>query len=328
MTRSEMIARLVFALGGRSAEELVFPEPTTGASVGHRAGHQDRPGDGHRVRHERQARRGQVRPGAGRPVPRPLDGPRSRTTRSRSRTRSTRRCARSSRPRTPRHGRCSTPTATCSTRSSSSCWRRRRCSARTWSGSSPRSRSGRGSPRSTSSAVAPRRTSRRSRPPASWPRSAASRGRRSEPETASPTPVGVAARRRRPARRAAARPSRQPPSGDGAGPNGCRRATPTAAQAVPRAGPAAAGARRATARRRDGAGDRAIGPPHEPVAPSAWDQRREPHPPSRPRPARRAASRRRGRTPVRVGPWPLDRRAGRHAVRRRTSRPRRLGPVR
>ncbi len=32
MTRSEMIARLVFAMGGRAAEELVFAEPTTGAS--------------------------------------------------------------------------------------------------------------------------------------------------------------------------------------------------------------------------------------------------------------------------------------------------------
>jgi cell division protease FtsH len=32
MTRSEMISRLVFAMGGRSAEELVFHEPTTGAS--------------------------------------------------------------------------------------------------------------------------------------------------------------------------------------------------------------------------------------------------------------------------------------------------------
>ena len=32
MTRSEMIGRLVFALGGRTAEELVFHEPTTGAS--------------------------------------------------------------------------------------------------------------------------------------------------------------------------------------------------------------------------------------------------------------------------------------------------------
>jgi cell division protease FtsH len=30
MTRSEMIGRLVFAMGGRSAEELVFHEPTTG----------------------------------------------------------------------------------------------------------------------------------------------------------------------------------------------------------------------------------------------------------------------------------------------------------
>ena len=32
MTRSEMIARLVMAMGGRAAEELVFAEPTTGAS--------------------------------------------------------------------------------------------------------------------------------------------------------------------------------------------------------------------------------------------------------------------------------------------------------
>ena len=74
MTRSEMIARLVFAMGGRSAEELVFHEPTTGASTRHRPGHQDRPGDGHRVRHERPARRRALRPRAGRPVPRPLDG--------------------------------------------------------------------------------------------------------------------------------------------------------------------------------------------------------------------------------------------------------------
>ena len=61
MTRSEMIARLVFAMGGRAAEELVFREPTTGRVLRYRPGHQDRPRDGHRVRHERQARRGQVR---------------------------------------------------------------------------------------------------------------------------------------------------------------------------------------------------------------------------------------------------------------------------
>ena len=115
MTRSEMIARLVFALGGRSAEELVFHEPTTGASSRHRAGHQDRQGDGHRVRH--------VAPGSARSSTARTRATRSsaarwatrRTTRWRSRTRSTRRCASSSRPRTPRRGTCSTPTATCST---------------------------------------------------------------------------------------------------------------------------------------------------------------------------------------------------------------------
>ncbi len=53
----------------------MFHEPTTGRLLRHRPGHQDRPRDGHRVRHERAARRGQVRPGAGRPVPRPADGP-------------------------------------------------------------------------------------------------------------------------------------------------------------------------------------------------------------------------------------------------------------
>ena len=74
MTRSEMIGRLVFAMGGRSAEELVFHEPTTGRVLRHRPGHQDRPRDGHRVRHERAARRRALRARAGRSVPRPLHG--------------------------------------------------------------------------------------------------------------------------------------------------------------------------------------------------------------------------------------------------------------
>ena len=42
--------------------------------VGHRSGDEDRPRDGHRVRHECEARRRPLRPGAGRPVPRPVDG--------------------------------------------------------------------------------------------------------------------------------------------------------------------------------------------------------------------------------------------------------------
>ena len=42
--------------------------------VRHRPGHQDRPRDGHRVRHELQARRGALRHRARRPVPRPHDG--------------------------------------------------------------------------------------------------------------------------------------------------------------------------------------------------------------------------------------------------------------
>ena len=42
-----------------------------GGVVGHRPGHQDRPGDGHRVRHVGQARRGQVRARRRRAVPRP-----------------------------------------------------------------------------------------------------------------------------------------------------------------------------------------------------------------------------------------------------------------
>ncbi len=97
--------------------------------VRHRAGHQDRPRDGHRIRHELQARRGAVRHRARRPVPRPHHGHAGRLLATRSRRSSTTRCASSSRPRTPRRGRSSPSTATCSTPWPASCWRRRRCTA-------------------------------------------------------------------------------------------------------------------------------------------------------------------------------------------------------
>ena len=71
MTRSEMIARLVFALGGRCRRGAGLPRADHRRVLGHRAGHQDRQGDGHRVRHERPARCGEVRPGSRRSVPGP-----------------------------------------------------------------------------------------------------------------------------------------------------------------------------------------------------------------------------------------------------------------
>ncbi len=60
-TRSEILDQLVYALGGRAAEELVFHEPTTGASNDIEKATGLARVDGHRVRHELQARRGQVR---------------------------------------------------------------------------------------------------------------------------------------------------------------------------------------------------------------------------------------------------------------------------
>ena len=50
------------------------PRADDGRVVRHRPGHQDRPRDGHRVRHERAARRRPLRPRPGRPLPRPHDG--------------------------------------------------------------------------------------------------------------------------------------------------------------------------------------------------------------------------------------------------------------
>ena len=154
------------------------PRADHGCVVGHRAGHQDRQGDGHRVRHVRPARRGQVRQGRGRPVPRPVDGPRAGLL-ARGRARDRRGGAQAHRGRAhrgvgraqhlPRHPRQPRDRAAGEGDAAAQ---------GPGSGSSPTSRSGRGSPRSTSSAAARRRTSRRSRRRASWRRSAASRGRR------------------------------------------------------------------------------------------------------------------------------------------------------
>ena len=267
MTRSEMIARLVFAMGGRSAEELVFHEPTTGRLERHRAGHQDRPRDGHRVRHERQARRRQVRPGAGRPVPRPLDG-RQAGLLARGRARDRRGGAQAHRGRAhrgvgdPQH----LPR------------RARRPGARA-------AREGDAAPqgpgadlRAGREAAADhrvqrlrrphaRRTSRRSRPPASWPRSAASRGRRSSrtPATHEPSAAGSATARR------PTRPNPRLPNG-AVGPTGAApAATGRAAERVPAAAGQPVRARRTTVRRP--AGPRPPRPPaRQPWRPS-WAAR-------------------------------------------------------
>ena len=69
--RSEITDQLVYALGGRAAEELVFHEPTTGASNDIEKATRAGPRDDHRVRDERQARGGEVRPEGVRAVPRP-----------------------------------------------------------------------------------------------------------------------------------------------------------------------------------------------------------------------------------------------------------------
>ena len=78
VTRSELIDQLAMLLGGRTAEELVFHEPTTGAPNDIEKATADRPRDGHRVRHERPARRPQARHRQRRGVPRPRLGPRAR----------------------------------------------------------------------------------------------------------------------------------------------------------------------------------------------------------------------------------------------------------
>ena len=88
------VDELAMLLGGRTAEELIFADPTTGRAERHRPRHHDRPADGHRVRHERRARPDALRSAAGRGVPRPRLHVARPTTPTRSRPASTPRCAR------------------------------------------------------------------------------------------------------------------------------------------------------------------------------------------------------------------------------------------
>ena len=118
-TRGEMIDTLAYALGGRAAEELVFHEPTTGAGNDIEKATGTRPGDGHPVRHERQAGCHQVRHQPATSRSSAARWATSGTTRRRSPPTSTPRCGRSSSWPTTRRGRSSSSTATCSTRS---CW--------------------------------------------------------------------------------------------------------------------------------------------------------------------------------------------------------------
>ncbi len=144
MTRSEMIARLVFAMGGRAAEELVFREPTTGAVSDIEQATKIARAMVTEYGMSSQARRRSLRHRTRRPVPRPHDGHTGRL-QPRGRADHRRRGAQAHRGRAhrgvgdphrvPRRARHAWPV---------SCWRRKRCTAPSSKPSSPTSRSGRG----------------------------------------------------------------------------------------------------------------------------------------------------------------------------------------
>ena len=140
MTRSEMIARLVFAMGGRAAEELVFREPTTGAVSDIEQA--TKIARAMVTEYGMSSKLGAVRYGTEHGDPflgRTMGTQADYSPRGRARS-STTRCASSSRPRTPRRGRSSPSTATCSTSWPASCWRRRPCTAPSCRRSSPTSK--------------------------------------------------------------------------------------------------------------------------------------------------------------------------------------------
>ncbi len=140
MTRSEMIARLVFAMGGRAAEELVFREPTTGAVSD--IDQATKIARAMVTEYGMSSKLGAVKYGTehGDPFLGRTMGTQSDYSHEVARRSSTTRCASSSRPRTPRRGRSSPSTATCWTPWPVSCWRRRRCTAPSWRRSSARCR--------------------------------------------------------------------------------------------------------------------------------------------------------------------------------------------
>ena len=107
---------LAMLLGGRTAEELVFDDPTTGAQNDIERATPDRPGDGHRVGHERRARAPQqLGRRHGEAVPRPRLGRAAPTTATTSPPRSTTRSAASSTTPTTRPTRSSSSTGPRST---------------------------------------------------------------------------------------------------------------------------------------------------------------------------------------------------------------------
>ena len=61
VTRNELQDQLAYAMGGRVAEEIIFHDPTTGASNDIEKATEHRPQDGHRVRHDHGRRPRQAR---------------------------------------------------------------------------------------------------------------------------------------------------------------------------------------------------------------------------------------------------------------------------
>ena len=74
ISESELHTRLLFLLGGRAAEKLVFDEYSAGAEDDLKQGHATRPADGHPLGHERAARAGRLPRQRGPSVPGQGDG--------------------------------------------------------------------------------------------------------------------------------------------------------------------------------------------------------------------------------------------------------------